>query len=81
MHSDDLRWRIVSLIHVCDVDVHFISNIFGNNPRRIQRWCKNFLKTGTTRDNLPSIRSSRWPPEVIIDAKKHVKAYPTFYIE
>ena len=59
MHYDDLRWRIVSLIHVYDIDANFFSDIFGPNPRSVQIWCKNFLKKGTVRDNLPSIRASR----------------------
>ena len=51
MYSDDFRWRIVSLIHIYDIDPHFLSDVFGPNPRSIQRWYKKFLKTGTIRDN------------------------------
>ena len=81
MYSDDLRWRIVSLIHIYDIDLHFISDIFGPKPRSIQRWYKKFLKTGTVRDNVPAVRASRWPPDVIVEVEKYVKAHPTFYIE
>ena len=81
MYSDDLRWRIVTLIHVYDIDPHFLSDIFGPTPRSIQRWYKKFLKTGTIRDNLPALRASRWPPDVINEVEKYVKAHPTFYIE
>ena len=35
MYSDDLSWRIVSLIHIYDVDKHFLSDIFGPKPRSI----------------------------------------------
>ena len=59
MYSDDLRWRIVTLIHVYDIDPHFLSDIFGPTPRSIQRWYKKFLKTGTIRDNLPALRAYR----------------------
>ena len=61
MYSDDLRWRIVSLIHIYDIDLHFISDIFGPKPHSIQRWYKKLLKTGTVCDNLPALRASRWP--------------------
>ena len=81
MYSDDLRWRIVSLIHIYDIDIPFISDIFGPKPRSIQRWYKKFLSTGTVRDNVPSLRESRWPPEVVQDVEKYVNAHPTFYIE
>ena len=81
MYSDDLRWRIVSLIHIYDIDIPFISDIFGPEPRSIQRWYKKFLSTGTVRDNVPSLRESRWPPEVVLDVEKYVNAHPTFYIE
>ena len=52
MYSDDLRWRIVSLIHIYDIEVHFLSDIFGPNPRSIQKWYKKFPKIGTVRSNL-----------------------------
>ena len=81
MYSDDLRWRIVSLIHIYDVDIPFLSDIFGPKPRSIQRWYNKFLRTGTVRDNVPNLKESRWPPEVVLDVEKYVKAHPTFYIE
>ena len=80
-YSDDLRWRIVSLIHIYDIEVKFISEIFGPNPRSIQRWYNKFLKTGTVRDGARMTRASRWPPHVLEDVEKYVKAHPTFYIE
>ena len=81
MYSDDLRWRIVSLIHIYDVEIPFLSDIFGPKPRSIQRWYNKFLRTGTVRDNVPNLRESRWPREVVLDVEKYVKAHPTFYIE
>mmetsp|Transcript_26971 Transcript_26971/g.27343 ORF Transcript_26971/g.27343 Transcript_26971/m.27343 type:complete len:166 (-) Transcript_26971:368-865(-) len=81
MYSDDLRWRIVSLIHIYDVEIPFLSDIFGPKPRSIQRWCNKFLRTGTVLDNVPNLKESRWPPEVVLDVEKYVKAHPTFYIE
>ena len=81
MYSDDLRWRIISLVYIYDIEVHFLSDIFGPTPRSIQRWFKKCLKIGTVRDNLPVSRGSRWPPEFIADVEKYVKAHPTFYIE
>ena len=55
MHSDDLRCRIVTLIHVYDIDPHFLSDLFGPNPRSTQRWHEMFLNAGTVRDNLPAL--------------------------
>ena len=81
MYSDDLRWRVVSLIHIYGCEVDFLSDIFGPNPRSIHRWYEKFLKAGTVRDNLPVLRQSRWPREVIAEVEKYVKAHPTFYIE
>ena len=81
MCSNDLRWRIVTLIHVYDIDPHFLSDLFGPNPRSIQRWCKMFLNAGTVRDNLPALRASRWPAEVVLAVEDYVKGHPTFHIE
>jgi len=80
MYSDDMRWRIIVMIHVYGIDVKFLSEIFGPSPRSIQRWYKKFLKTGNVRDNKPVKRKSRWPPEVLEDVQKYVKEHPTFYI-
>ena len=81
MYSDDLRWRIVSLIHIYDLETRFLADIFGPNPRTIQRWYARFLKTGSVRDNEPAVRASRWPAHVVKDVEKYIKAHPTFYIE
>ena len=78
MYSDDLRWWVVSLIHFYGIEVHFLSNIFGLNPRSIHICYQKFLKTGTVHDNLPVLRKSRWPPDVIAEVEKYVKARPTF---
>ena len=42
---------------------------------------QTYLSTGTVRDNVPNLRESRWPPEVVLDVEKYVNAHPTFYIE
>ena len=80
-YSDDLRWRIVSLIHIYDIEVKFISELFGPNPRSIQQWYNKFKKTGTVRDGARMAMGSRWPTHVLEDVDKYVKAHPTFYIE
>ena len=81
MYSDDLRWRIVSLIHIYDLEIRFLADIFGPNPRTIQCWYARFLKTGSVHDNAPAVRASRWPAHVVEDVEKYIKAHPTFYIE
>ena len=81
MYSDDLHWRIVSLVHIYDIEVHLLSDIFCPKLRSIQRQYKIFLKTGTVWNNLLVSRGSRWPHEVIIDVEKYVKVHPTFYLQ
>ena len=81
MYSDDVRWRIVTLIHVYDIDLHFLSEIFGPKVRSIQRWYNKFLKTGTVCDNKRAVRASRWPPHIVNAVERYVQAHPTFYIE
>jgi len=73
MYSDDLRWRIVCLLHIYDLEISFVSDIFGPNLRTIVRWYNNFLKNGTVRDNLPSVKESRWPNKVVLEVKKYVQ--------
>ena len=70
MYSKDLRWRVVSLIHIYAVEVDFLSDIFGPTPRSIRRWYQTFLRTGTVLENLPVVKKSRWPPEVIEEVEK-----------
>ena len=73
MYSDDLPWRVVSLIHIYAIEVYFLSDIFDPNPRSIHRWYQKFLKTGTVRDNLPVCRQSRWPPDVIAEVENMLR--------
>ena len=80
-HSADLRWRIVTLMHIYDIKVEFISELFGPNRRSIQRWYNRFEKTGNVRGNQRIMKESRCPPDVLEDVDKHVKAHPTFHIE
>ena len=82
VYSEDLRWRIVSLIHIYDIEISFLSDLFGPHARSIRQWYDKFLKTGTVRDNhQPSLRASRWPMEVLASVENYVKGHPTFYIE
>ena len=81
MYSDDVRWRIVTLIHVYDIDLHFLSEIFGPKVRSIQRWYNKFLKTGTVCDNKRAVRASRWLPHIVNAVERYVQAHPTFYIK
>ena len=81
VYSEDLRWRIVSLIHIYDLEISFLADLFGPNKRSIQRWYNRFLKDGTVHDKAQSRRQSRWPPHVVEEVGNYVKAHPTFYIE
>ena len=81
VYSEDLRWRIVSLIHIYDIETDFLSDLFGPTPRTIRQWYNKFLKAGTVRDDAQSLRASRWPMEVLANVENYVKGHPTFYIE
>ena len=81
MYSPDLRWRIVSLIHIYDLDLKFISELFGPKTRTIQRWYRRFLATGDVADAPVTMKRSRWPPHVCKAVEEYVKGHPTFYIE
>ena len=81
MYSDDVRWRIVSLIHIYDLEIEFLSELFGPNQRTIRRWYRMFKMDGTVREDMPALRASRWPAEVCTTVEKYVTGHPTFYIE
>ena len=79
MYSDDLRWRIVSLIHIYDLEIKLLSELFGPNPRSIQRWYSRFLKTGSIDEKkVPQVKKSWWEPHILADVQKYVNAHPTF---
>ena len=46
VYSVDFRWRIVSLIHIYNLDVEFIAELFGPRPRTIRRWYGLFKDRG-----------------------------------
>ena len=81
MYLYDLRWRIVLLIHVYDLDAAFLSDTFGPTARSITRWYNRFLRTGTVEDGQRSIKKSRWPADVCKAVEDYVEKHPTFYIE
>ena len=82
MYSNDLRWRIISLIHIYDLDIKLLSELFGPKSRSIQRWYSRFLKTGSIDEKkVPQVTKSRWERHILADVQKYVNAHPTFYIE
>ena len=81
MCSKDLRWRIVSLINVCDMDASFIRELFGPKPLRIQSRYRRFLKAGSAHEDPTVLRKSWWPDKVVQNFEACVKAHPTFCIE
>ena len=50
MHSEDVRWQIVSLIHTCDLDLSFVRELVGPNTSSARRWCTRFISYSSTRD-------------------------------
>ena len=80
MYSTDLRWRLVTLIHIYDMDVDFLSDIFGVSERSIRRWYAQFDKTGTVDPTPHPEKESRWPQAVVEDVERYVRAHPTFYL-
>ena len=81
MCSEDLRWRIVYLIHIHDVDRCFASELFGTNHCTVRRYHTRFLRTGSARDIPPVLRASRWPAHVVQNLKACMKSHPTFCID
>ena len=82
MYSNDLRWRIISLIHIYDLDIKLLSELFGPKCRSIQRWYSRFLKTGSIDEKkVPQVTKSRWERHILADVQKYMNAHPTFYIE
>ena len=75
-------WRIISLIHIYDLDIKLLSELFGPKCRSIQRWYSRFLKTGSIDEKkVPQVMKSRWERHILADVQKYVNAHPTFYIE
>ena len=82
-YSLDFRWQVMSLIHVYNIDVPFLSEFFGPKPRTICQWYALFDKYGVV-DYIrtgPDQRKSRWPPAVLAQVERYCKEHPTFYLE
>ena len=81
MNSEGLRWRIVSLIHIYDMDMSLMTELFSPNTRSVQRWHKIFLSTRSARDGTTILSKYRRPHHFLQYVEAHVKGHPTFYIE
>ena len=79
--SNDFRWRIVTLLHIYDMEPALLSEIFGPKERTIRRWYARFRTTGSVDDRPVTRRTSRWPAHVVEDVERYVASHPTFYIE
>ncbi|KAG7363506.1 transposase [Nitzschia inconspicua] len=81
-YSLDFRWRIVSLLHVYDLDVDFLSDVFGPKRRTIHRWYQLFREKGVVeeQDKVP-MKKSRWPEDVLARVNEYCKSHPSFYLE
>ena len=80
-YSVDFRWRIVALIHLYNVDVKFLSDLFGPKPRTIWRWYSLFRDRGVVEQGHATARTARWPAEVTTAVEAYCKEHPTFYLE
>ena len=65
VYSIDFRWRIVSLIHIYNLDLNFLSDLFGPKPRSIRRWYLLFNTRGVVESTHATARSARWPNDVL----------------
>ena len=79
--SVDFRWQIVSLIHVYNLDVEFISDLFGPKPRTIRRWYSLFLTHGVVEVHHTPKTTARWPNDVLVAVTEYCREHPTFYLE
>ena len=71
----------MGLIHVYNLDVRFLGDVFGLKPRTIHRWYRLFLRKGVVEEKHHRRASSRWPEEVLEQVEKYCKEHPTFYLE
>ena len=81
VYSIDFRWRIVSLIHIYNLDLNFLSDLFGPKPRSIRRWYLLFNTRGVVESTHATARSARWPNDVLNSVERYCKEHPTFYLE
>ena len=81
VYLEDLRWRIVTLVHIYGLNVHFISDLFGPKVCTIRWWYLLFCMKGIVLENTEPVRKSRWPKAVLDDVSSYVDKHPTFYIE
>lgn len=79
--SDEFRWRAVALIHVYNIPIVHVSELFGPRVRTIRRWYALFLLKGIVNTKNERKKKPRWPPEVYESVKSYVQHHPTFYIE
>ena len=47
------------MIHIYNIEITFLSDIFGPNTRSIQRWYRQFIRTGTVRDKLQCLHAPK----------------------
>ncbi|KAG6949691.1 hypothetical protein JG688_00014519, partial [Phytophthora aleatoria] len=81
MYCHDFRWRAVFLINAHGISVQYVSDIFGPSVRTLQRWYALFLSNGVVEDSDQTVRTSRWPCDVVKRVHKYVTDNPTFYLE
>ena len=81
VYSIDFRWRIVSLIHIYNLDLTFLSDLFGPKPRSIPQWYLLFSTRGVVEATHATARSARWPNDVLNSVERYCKEHPTFYLE
>ena len=66
-------------MHVYDMDVTYLSEIFGPKPRTIFRWYQLFETTGTVEEGSGNMYwGSRCPPEVLASVENYCNIHPTF---
>ena len=60
-HKNTVLWGFLLDNHIYGIEISFLSDFFGPNLCRIQRWYAKFIKTGSVCDKRPTVRTSRWP--------------------
>jgi hypothetical protein len=80
-YGNDFRWRAVALHHIYGLPIEVISEVLGPRPRTVRRWYQLFLNSGTVNEGLQRQKTSRWPPDVLLEVERYAHEHPTFYID
>ena len=81
VYSEAFRRRIVSLMHVYDLDLKFLADVFGPKKRTVLWWYSLFVKDGVVDNGKHRKHTFRWPHDVLDQVSTYCWEHPIFYLE